>query len=196
MRRVAIGGNEYAVGGWGEYELGRREASAEEPGSRYPGGGRVGLADAVDSILRARPRPTPLKRAAESLAAALAALEAEPWGAESRTKVVLPLCSAELRALPADPPEKELQRLAAAAAAAAALAGRPQTAPPAASRERGPAGPPAVEAADGEGVRRLEEAAAALVEEREEREAELAELFGAVEAAVGAGRSRRFGGPR
>jgi len=97
--RAVVGGVDYAVGGWGEYEIGRRRARweatgggktgvsrlpgaaradpAERPGACYGGRTYIHADDAVRSVVGARARrgQSVLQRAALRLADALGALE-------------------------------------------------------------------------------------------------------------------------
>jgi len=84
--RAVVGGIEFTVGGWGSYEIARRNARwaavtggstqpalSERPGSRYPDANYVYADDAVRSIMRAR--KSVLARAAGRLSTALGRLE-------------------------------------------------------------------------------------------------------------------------
>ena len=74
--RAVVGGADYAVGGWGEYEIARRHAchvargGAEPPGARYGGRTYILATDAVHSVVAQRGAPA-LQRAALRLAVAL-----------------------------------------------------------------------------------------------------------------------------
>ncbi|MFA6165774.1 MAG: hypothetical protein WC700_04100 [Gemmatimonadaceae bacterium] len=78
--RAVVGGVDYAVGGWGDYEIEKRRArfALGAPGAsareRYAGRARIGGADAVESILGAAPSSA-LGRAAARLADTLGVLE-------------------------------------------------------------------------------------------------------------------------
>lgn len=84
--RAAVGGVDYAVGGWGAYEIVRRRERWEATGGRqnkarnyahetYAGRTYIHADDAVASIVTSKKTPSALRRAAASLARALGALE-------------------------------------------------------------------------------------------------------------------------
>jgi len=95
LARATVGGVDYAVGGWGEYEIARRRErwdaskragagapAGERPGGRYEGRRYIHADDAVHSVLEGARgavggvvRGTALRRAAERLAIALGQLE-------------------------------------------------------------------------------------------------------------------------
>jgi len=74
-----VGGNEYTVVGWGQYELERRQAAAAHggnPGAEYPGRTYIGGADVIQSVF-ARRKNSPLTKAARRLANALKSYESQ-----------------------------------------------------------------------------------------------------------------------
>lgn len=148
---VEVAGAEVAVGGWAAYEATRRGArwaanphsQAAEPLGRYPGRTYITGQDALESLLAARPGAGagagPLPRAAERLAAAVAAFEAAaaqgaggPGSAWDRLGVppdaplaVSTLSAAAVRHTAAETDVRELHSAAEAAGVYAAAYARP-----------------------------------------------------------------------
>jgi len=146
--RAVVGGVDYAVGGWGGYEIARRRArweatglasgpdkalrpEAERPGAQYKGRTYVHANDVVESLIASRKErgPSVLQRAALRLADALEKLEdrhcSPDWECEHLT--IPPLTSADLHAFAADPAQEgdleALQELSTSVLATAAMAG-------------------------------------------------------------------------
>lgn len=186
MARAVVGGADYAVGGWGEYEACRRQARWEATGGAqtHYRQAQVSAEDAALSL--ARPAIAVLQKAAQRAAAALtrreAALEAGPQGLAVAT--LPPLTAADLYRATEDVTAAGLRDLAAGLEETAAAIGVSAALPRArhARRARLPArGAPA---ADARAVLALEKAVLPYVAEVETLIAGLAAGLDALGAAL------------
>ena len=125
--RAVVGGVEYTVGGWGEYEVNQRRAKwearggaarsdpARRPGAQYKGRTNIHAEDAVQSLMAARRGRSVLRRAALRLSGALADLEDRlhsDWDNEARFLTIPPMTSDHLLEIandPARPPYRDYQ---------------------------------------------------------------------------------------
>ena len=189
--RAVIGGVEYTVGGWGEYEVNRRRAAwearggaaradpARRPGAQYKGRTNIHAADAVQSVMGTRQGRSTLRRAALRLAGALAGLEERlhsDWDNEAQFLTIPPMTSDHLLEFANDPAlEKNpvaLRELGADILATAAAVGVDL---PPLPRQRGEVLPShTVNASDDEEVLRLEEMVVPHISELESLQAALA----------------------
>lgn len=214
--RAIIGGVDYAVGGWGKYEIDRRRArweltndrasdpEAERPGAQYKGRTYIHADDAVQSVMASRVKrgPSVLQRAALRLADALGDLEARhcspDWECEHLT--IPPLTSADLHAFAADPSQESdleaLQELSTSVLATAAMVGTSLPAleplPPVALPTR------TVAVTNDKAILRLEAAVAAHVARLETLQAALASQLEAAATAItqACGAPHRLGGAK
>lgn len=189
--RAVIGGVEYTVGGWGEYEVNRRRAAWEarggaaradpacRPGAQYKGRTNIHAADAVQSVMATRRGQSALRRAALRLAGALAGLEDRlhsDWANEAQFLTIPPMTSDHLLEFANDPAlEKNplaLRELGADILATAAAVG--VDLPPLPQQRGGPLPSHSVNVLDDKEVLRLEEMVVPHISELESLQAALA----------------------
>jgi hypothetical protein len=188
---AVIGGVEYTVGGWGEYEVNRRRAAWEarggaaradpacRPGAQYKGRTNIHAADAVQSVMGTRHGRSTLRRAALRLAGALAGLEERlhsDWSNEAQFLTIPPMTSDHLLEFANDPAlEKNpvaLRELGADILATAAAVGIDLPPLPRLRESQLPSH--TVNASDDEEVLRLEEMVVPHISELESLQAALA----------------------
>jgi len=210
--RAVIGGVEYTVGGWGEYEVNRRRAAwearggaaradpARRPGAQYKGRTNIHASDAVQSVMSARHGRSALRRAALRLAGALAGLEERlhsDWGKEAQFLTIPPMTSEHLLEFANDPAlEKnpvDLRELGADVLATAAAVG--VDLPPLPRQRESQLPSHTVNASDDEEVLRLEEMVVPHISELESLQAALAAQLDTVASHILEDAAREDTGP-
>lgn len=201
--RAVVGGVEYVVGGWGDFEIERRRARyrAGAPGSRacdrYEGRTRVGASDAVESILRAARPTSALQRAATRLADTLSRAEERlcdsagdgVWECldsfDSDHLTIPPITSADLLGFARTAADPDAMRDLSEDVTALVAALTKEVLPPLPELDaRFPLPSRVVPVGDEEGVLRLEAAVAPFVATVEDQRAALAVRLDAADAAI------------